>query len=325
MGKINFLIRRTIQMLVTLWAVGTVLFFLFRLMPGDPTAYILAPGMDAETRAQIIANYGLNEPLHIQYIKFFQNALMLDFGRSFHTNEPVAQVIVNYLPNTLVLMLTAYVLAYSVGITAGVFAGWNRGSNFERGGVFVALMGRSIPRFWVGIVVLWIFGAWLGVIPMSGMRSMGTVPGSFLDTILSLDFLWHMIGPVLTLGFYFTGYPLLIMRNSMLETLSQDYITLARAKGLSERQVMFNHGARNAMLPVITAAAIAFGFAVGGQVLVEEVFGWPGIGREMIRAVLRRDYPVAQATFLVLASSVIFMNFIADILYGFFDPRVTYD
>jgi peptide/nickel transport system permease protein len=312
-------------MLVTLWAVGTVLFFLFRLMPGDPTAYILAPGMDAETRAQIIANYGLNEPLHIQYIKFFQNALMLDFGRSFHTNEPVAQVIVNYLPNTLVLMLTAYVLAYSVGITAGVFAGWNRGSNFERGGVFVALMGRSIPRFWVGIVVLWIFGAWLGVIPMSGMRSMGTVPGSFLDTILSLDFLWHMIGPVLTLGFYFTGYPLLIMRNSMLETLSQDYITLARAKGLSERQVMFNHGARNAMLPVITAAAIAFGFAVGGQVLVEEVFGWPGIGREMIRAVLRRDYPVAQATFLVLASSVIFMNFIADILYGFFDPRVTYD
>jgi ABC-type dipeptide/oligopeptide/nickel transport system permease component len=325
MGKANFAVRRTIQMVITLWAVATVLFFLFRLMPGDPTSYIVSPQMDAATRQQIIANYGLNQPLHIQYIKYLQNALVLDFGRSFHTNEPVAGVIYNYLPNTLILMLTAYVLAYTVGITAGVFAGWNRGSNFERGGVFVGLMGRSIPRFWVGIVILWIFGAWLGVIPMSGMRSIGSNPGSFLNTVLSLDFIWHMIGPVLTLGFYFTGYPLLIMRNSMLETLSQDFIDLARAKGLSERQVMFKHGARNAMLPVITAAAIAFGFAVGGQVLVEEVFGWPGIGREMIRAVLRRDYPVAQATFLVLASSVIFMNFVADLLYGFFDPRVTYD
>lgn len=325
MGKVNFVIRRTIQMFVTLWAVGTVLFFLFRLMPGDPTAYIISPEMDAATRQQIIANYGLNQPLHIQYVKYLENALTLDFGRSFHSNQAVSGIILNYLPNTLILMLTAYILAYTVGITTGVFAGWNRGSNFERTSVFVGLMGRSIPRFWVGIIVLWVFGAWLELIPMSGMRSMGTAPGSFLSTIMSLDFLWHMIGPVLTLGFYFTGYPLLIMRNSMLETLSQDFIDLARAKGLTERQVMFRHGARNAMLPVITAAAIAFGFAVGGQVLVEEVFGWPGLGREMIRAVLRRDYPVAQATFLVLAASVIFMNFVADLLYGFFDPRVTYE
>lgn len=325
MGKLNFFIRRTLQLFVTLWAVATALFMLFRLMPGDPTSYIISPQMSPEVRQRIIESYGLNDPLWEQYIKYIQNLATLELGQSFHSNEPVASILANYLPNTLILMLTAFFIAYMIGVTLGVYTGWYRGTRFEKTAVVTALIGRSIPSFWVGILVLWVFGAGLGVIPMAGMTSMGSNPSGFWDMVFSVDFLQHLLAPVLVLAFYYMGYPLLIMRNSMLEVLSQDFIELARAKGLTERSIMFRHAARNAMLPVLTAAAIAIGFAIGGSVLIETVFGWPGIGREMIRAVLRRDYPVAQGTFLVLAMSVVIMNFVADLLYGVLDPRVTYD
>ncbi|MDS0293798.1 ABC transporter permease [Halogeometricum luteum] len=325
MGKASFVIRRTLQLVVTLWAVGTVLFGLFRLMPGDPTSYVVSSQMTQEARRQIIASYGLNEPLYVQYVKFLQNLVVLDFGQSFHSNQPVTQVIATYLPNTLVLMLTAFVAAYAIGITLGVLSGWYRGSRFERSTVITALTARSVPTFYVGLIVLWIFGAELGVIPMSGMTSLGTQNASFWEMVFSVDFLHHLLAPALVLGFYFMGYPLLIMRSSMLEVLSEDFIDVCRAKGLTERTIMFKHAARNAMLPVVTAAAIALGYAVGGSVLIETVFAWPGIGREMVRAVLRRDFPVAQGTFIVLAATIIILNFVADLAYGYLDPRVTYD
>lgn len=325
MGKLNFFVRRTLQLFVTLWAVATALFFLFRLMPGDPTSYVISPQMSPETRQRLIESYGLNDPLGVQYVRYMENLASFELGRSFKTNERVVDVLATYLPNTLVLMLTAFALAYVIGITLGVLTGWYRDTRFEKNAVVTALVGRSVPSFWIGILVLWVFGANLGIIPMSGMTSIGTESTGFWNMVFSLDFLHHLIAPVLVLAFYYMGYPLLIMRNSMLETLSADFIDICRAKGLTERAIMFRHAARNAMLPVLTAAAIAVGFAVGGSVLIETVFGWPGIGREMIRAVLRRDYPVAQGTFLVLALSVIVMNFIADLLYGVLDPRVTYD
>ncbi|MFC6938726.1 ABC transporter permease [Salinirubellus sp. GCM10025818] len=325
MGKASFVIRRILQLVATFWAVGTVLFFLFRLMPGNPTSFVISPQMTAEARQQIIASYGLDEPLHIQYIKFLQNALTLDFGRSFHSNAPVQDVIWTYLPNTLVLMLTAFVIAYAIGITAGVLSGWYRGSRLERSTVITALVARSVPTFWVGLIVLWIFGAGMGVIPMTGMTSAGNDPGSFWEMVLSVDFLHHLAAPALVLAYYYMGYPLLIMRSSMLEVLSEDFIDVCRAKGLKERTIMFKHAARNAMLPIVTAAAIALGYAVGGSVLIETVFAWPGIGREMVRAVTRRDFPVAQGTFMVLASTIIILNFVADLAYGYLDPRVTYD
>ena len=325
MGKANFFVRRTVQMVVTLWAIATALFGLFRLMPGDPTSYIISPQMTPEVRRQIIDSYGLNDPLWVQYLRFIENLATLNLGRSFNSNEPVADIVTTYLPNTLVLMLTAFFFAYLVGVTMGVLTGWYRGTDFEKSSVVVALIGRSVPSFWVGILVIWVFGATLGLIPLSGMTSIGSQPESFWAMVFSLDFLHHMVAPVVVLAFYYMGYPLLIMRNSMLETLSEDFIDICRAKGLTDRAIMFRHAARNAMLPVLTAAAIAVGYAVGGSVLIETVFGWPGIGREMIRAVLRRDFPVAQGTFLVLATSVVFMNFVADLLYGVLDPRVTYD
>jgi len=325
MGKASFVIRRSLQLVVTFWAVGTVLFSLFRLMPGDPTSYVVSSQMTQEARQKIIASYGLDQPLHIQYIKFLENLVQLEFGQSFHSNQPVKQVIATYLPNTLVLMLTAFIVAYAIGITLGVLSGWYRGSRFERNTVITALTARSVPTFYVGLIVLWIFGAGLGVIPMSGMTSLGTQNAGFWQMVFSLDFLHHLAAPAAVLGFYYMGYPLLIMRSSMLEVLSEDFIDVCRAKGLKERTIMFKHAARNALLPIVTAAAIALGYAVGGSVLIETVFAWPGIGREMVRAVLRRDFPVAQGTFMVLAATIIILNFIADLAYGYLDPRVTYD
>ena len=325
MGKASFVVRRTLQLGATLWAVGTVLFFLFRLMPGDPTSFVVSSQMTAEARQKISESYGLNEPLHVQYVKFLENALTLNFGQSFHSNEPVQSVIWTYLPNTLVLMLTAFIIAYILGITLGVLSGWYRGSRFERSTVIAALTARSVPSFWVGLIVLWVLGAGLGVIPMSGMTSPGHNYSGFWDMVFSVDFLQHLVAPALVLAWYYMGYPLLIMRSSMLEVLSEDFIDVCRAKGLKERTIMFKHAARNALLPIVTAAAIALGYAVGGSVLIETVFAWPGIGREMVRAVLRRDFPVAQGTFMVLAGTIIILNFIADLAYGYLDPRVTYD
>ncbi|MES3161199.1 MAG: ABC transporter permease [Halorubrum sp.] len=325
MSKASFVVRRTLQLGVTFWAVGTVLFFLFRLMPGDPTAFVVSAQMTPEARQRIIESYGLNEPLHVQYLRFLENALTLNFGQSFHTNEPVREVIWTYLPNTLVLMLTAFVIAYILGIVLGVLTGWYRGSRFEKTTVVTALTARSVPTFYVGLIVLWIFGATLGVIPMSGMGTAGQTYDSFWARVFTLDFLHHLIAPAAVLAFYYMGYPLLIMRSSMMEVLSQDFIDVCRAKGISERAIMFKHAARNALLPIITAAAIALGYAVGGSVLIETVFGWPGLGREMVNAVLRRDFPVAQGTFMVLAATIIILNFVADLLYGYLDPRVTYD
>jgi len=325
MSKASFVVRRVLQLGVTFWAIGTVLFFLFRLMPGDPTSFVISPQMTPEARQRIIESYGLDQPMHVQYYHYLTNALTLDFGQSFHSNQPVQDVIWTYLPNTLILMLTAFVIAYILGITIGVFTGWYRGSRFEKSAVVTALTARSVPTFWVGLMILWIFGAGLGVIPMSGMTSPGTEPGGFWAMVFSVDFIRHLIAPASVLAFYYMGYPLLIMRSSMMEVLSEDFIDVCRAKGLSERAVMFKHAARNAMLPIVTAAAIALGYAVGGSVLIETVFAWPGIGREMVRAVLRRDFPVAQGTFMVLAGTIIILNFVADLMYGYLDPRVTYD
>ncbi|ADD07528.1 ABC-type transport system permease protein (probable substrate dipeptide/oligopeptide) (plasmid) [Natrialba magadii ATCC 43099] len=325
MSKVNYALRRTGQLVLTIWAIATMLFAMFRMMPGDPTVFLVDEQMDPDQRQALIEQYGLDAPLHEQYIEFMIQIVTLDLGLSFHSRRPVRDVIAIYLPNTLILMLTALVLAYIFGVTFGVIAAWARGSGREKLLVVLALVQRSFPSFWVGLVVLWIFGAYMDVIPMSGMTSREHRPESFFMMITSIDFLWHLIAPASVLAFYSMGYPLLLMRNNMLEVLTEDFIDVCRAKGLSERKVMFKHAARNALLPVVTAGAVAVGYAVGGSVLIETVFGWPGIGREMVNAVLRRDYPVAQGTFILLASTVVFMNFFADLLYSWLDPRVTYD
>lgn len=309
-------------MLVSLFMVLSVLFVLFRLVPGDPMSAMMDPRMPPEAQEMVIEQYGLNEPLYMQYALYMVNVLQGDFGVSFYYQRPVFDIIWGRLNNTLALMLPAFVMSYVLGTYLGAHLGWIRGTTRERVEMTLALVFRSAPVFWVGMVMLYIFAFQLGWFPLGGMRSVDAQYTNAFAKFFSVDFLYHLVLPIVTLSAFYTGLPLLLMRNNLLEVLTENYIDTARAKGLKERRIMIRHAARNAILPVVTAFAIAIGFSVGGQVLIEQVFSWPGLGREMVQASLRNDYPLAQATFFLLSVIVISMNFVADLAYSYLDPRV---
>jgi peptide/nickel transport system permease protein len=298
------------------------LFFLFRLVPGGPMASLVATGVPPEVQQRIIENYGLNEPMWKQYLLYLWNVAQGEFGRSFYYHRPVSAIIASRLVNTLALMVTAIVIAYAVGTYLGAHLAWRRGTTTERASMIVVLFLRSMPVFWTAIILLYVFAFHLDLFPLGGMRSATASYSGSVEKYVSTDFLHHLVLPVLSVAIFYMGFPLLLMRNNLLEVLSEDYIKTAKAKGISTRRIILNHGARNAMLPIVTALAIEFGFAIGGQVLIETVFSWPGVGREMVMAALRNDYPVAQGTFALLSLTVIVMNLIADLTYSYLDPRV---
>ena len=310
------------MMFASLLTVITILFFLFRQVPGGPMSAIVSPRMNEAARQAVIEQYGLNEPLWKQYVFYMWNVFHLDFGQSFYYGQSVYSLIADRFLNTMSLMLTALVISYSVGTFLGAQLGWLRGTTKERAGMLVVLLIRSTPVFWTGMIVLYLFAFQLNIFPLGGMRGMQASYTTNAEKFLSVDFLYHLVLPVFTLCTFYTGLPLLLMRNNLLEVLSEDYIKTARAKGLAERRILFRHAARNAVLPVVTAFAIAIGFAVGGQVLIEQVYSWPGLGREMVQASLRSDYPLAQGAFMLLSVIVITMNFFADLTYSYLDPRV---
>ena len=310
------------MMFASLLTVITILFFLFRQVPGGPMSAIVSPRMNEAARQAVIEQYGLNEPLWKQYVFYMWNVFHLDFGQSFYYGQSVYSLIADRFLNTMSLMLTALVISYSVGTFLGAQLGWLRGTTKERAGMLVVLLIRSTPVFWTGMIVLYLFAFQLDIFPLGGMRGMQASYTTNAEKFLSTNFLYHLVLPVFTLCTFYTGLPLLLMRNNLLEVLSEDYIKTARAKGLTERRILFRHAARNAILPVVTAFAIAIGFAVGGQVLIEQVYSWPGLGREMVQASLRSDYPLAQGAFMLLSVIVITMNFFADLTYSYLDPRV---
>ncbi|MFB6299950.1 MAG: ABC transporter permease [Halobacteriales archaeon] len=318
----KYILRRLVLMALSLVIIITLLFFLFRLVPGGPMAAIISPAMTPQTRQAVIEQFGLNDPLWVQYLRYIGNLLQGDFGRSFYYNKPVFAVIWDRFFNTMSLMLTAFFFSYTIGTYVGAQLGWLRGERIERVGMLIVLFLRSLPVFWTGMVILYAFSFQLNLFPLGGMRAFNAEYSGFWSKFLSLDFLYHLVLPVVTLCTFYVGLPLLLMRNNLLEILAEDYIRTARAKGLTERRILFVHAARNAILPVITAFAIAIGFAVGGQVLIETVFSWPGLGLEMVQASLRSDYPLAQAAFVLLSVIVIVMNLVADIAYTYLDPRV---
>ncbi|MGE5618728.1 MAG: ABC transporter permease [Sphingomonadaceae bacterium] len=324
-GLRAYILRRLVQGVITLWVLTSVLFFMFRLLPGDPTLMYIDAGLPQEVQQQIRAQFGLDKPLWEQYFIYFGNVLHGEFGRSFYYRTPVADILVEKMTATLLLMGTSVVVAFLLGSVGGVILAWKRGSKLEVGGLVAALLLRSAPEFWTGLVALMIFAGWLGWFPIGGMHTPGQQFTGFLQKYVNADFLHHLVLPVMVAAGYYLANPLLIMRNSMLEVVGEDFVEMARAKGLSERAVMFKHAMRNALLPVVTVVTLMIGFAVGGQVLVETIFRWPGMGREMVLSVQRSDYPMAQASFFVLGVMVITMNFITDLLYGWLDPRVTYN
>lgn len=311
-------------MLITLWVLTSILFFMFRLLPGDPVLMYIDAALPVEAQQQIFEQFGLDRPLHEQYLLYFGNILHGEFGRSFYYNVPVSEIIGDKLVATVLLMGTSVVVAFILGVIGGTLLAWRRNSKTEIFGLVGTLLLRSAPEFWTGLMALMVFSYWLSWFPVGGMNTVGQNLQGFVEKYMSLDFLHHLVLPVTVAAGYALATPLLIMRNSLLEVVGEDFVEMARAKGLSEGRVMFKHAMRNALLPVVTVSSLMVGFAVGGQVLVETIFRWPGMGREMVLSVQRHDYPVAQASFFILGVVVITMNFITDLLYGWLDPRVTY-
>lgn len=320
----RYLVRRIIQMILTVFALITVCFVLFRLIPGDPAAMVVGPALDPESQEVLHKQFGLDKPVHVQYYLYMTNLFKGDLGLSFVYRIPVMRLIWTYLINTILLMGTAMLCVFVFGVIIGTLLAWKRGSMSDTLGIVLTFIFRSLPIFWVGMVLLSIFSYKLGWFPMGRMHSPGFEASTLFEKFLNLDFLHHMFLPLICLVLYALGSPILVMRNSMLEVLGSEFIELAKAKGLKTSRIIFRHAARNAMLPVITLTSLEVGYAVGGQVLLETVFSWPGMGKAIVDAVNLLDYPMAQACFLFLGVIVIFMNFVADLLYLYLDPRISY-
>lgn len=322
-ARLVYLIGRLGQMLIVLWAIATILFLMFRLMPGSPLTAYIDPTFTEEQAEIIRRQFGLDQPLIVQYFKYLTNLVQGNLGMSFFQKKPVWDLLMDVFPNTIILTGTAILVAYIYGVVFGSILAWKRGSLFENTGLLATLMTRAAPEFFVGMLFLSILSFKYRWFPSSGIAKPGVIFDSIWQQLASGDFWMHLILPALTLAIYLQGLPTLLMRNSMLEVLDEDYVIMARMKGLGEARIMLAHAARNAMLPIVTAMTLGVGYAVGGNVVIETIFSWPGIGRMLVRAVSARDYPLAQGAFLLIAVVIVVMNFVADILYSFLDPRVS--
>lgn len=322
-ARLVYILGRLAQMIGVLWVIVTILFLIFRLMPGNPLVAYIDPTFTEEQQQAITHSFGLDKPLYMQYFIYLKNLAVGNLGTSFFQKQPVFKLLMEVFPNTIVLTLVALILAYVIGIVGGSFLAWRRGTAVEGAGIVTALMTRAAPDFFVGMLVLTLFSFKLGWFPSSGVSSPGTLYNNYFEQLISPDFWKHLFLPAITMAIYLQGLPLLLMRSNMLEVLDEDFVVMSRMKGLPERRIMLSHAARNAMLPVVTALALGVGYAVSGNVVIETVFSWPGIGRMLVRAVQAKDYPLAQGAFFLIAVVIVVMNFVADILYSMLDPRVS--
>ena len=310
-----YLIRRVLAVIPVMFVVVTIVFLLIHLIPGDPVAVILGPDatqsqMDA-TRTQL----GLDRPVHEQLLAFYARLLRGDLGRSYFLNRPVTQALWERAEPTAVLTIAALLVAILIGVPAGLIAGAYPGSILDRVLMIGALLGVCIPGFWLSLNFIYFFAVQLRWLPAGGYASI------FVDPWAALRF---MVLPAVSLGFNQSALIARIARSCMLEVLQQDYIRTARAKGLSQRVVVVGHGFRNAMVPVVTVIGITTAILIGGAVVTEIVFNIPGLGRLIISAILRRDYPVVQGVVLVTAAAYVVVNLVVDVLYVFIDPRIRY-
>ncbi|MCU4751425.1 ABC transporter permease [Halobacteria archaeon AArc-curdl1] len=322
----KFIIRRIAYLLLTYWAFITVLFVIFRMTPGDPTTMYVVEGMTEAERQATLERYGLTDPLHIQYLNYVGDLLRGDLGFSYRYNTSVASILIIKFWNTIFLMATSLLIAYSIGILFGAYLGWVRGTAKEKGGLLLALIFRSSPEFWIGIVLLSVFVFRLGWFPWGGIRAIGAeAPVGFTSRYFNREFAYHLFLPALTGAIYYMAQPILLMRSSMISVLNSDFIEIKKAEGLSPTRIVYKHAARNSMLPMATVIALVAGMSIGGSLVIETVFSWPGMGREMVESVHHNDYPMAMGAFFLMGTVVIFMNFLADIAYVYLDPRVRYD
>lgn len=319
--KAKYLATKLAGVLVTLLAVATFNFLLFHLLPGDPIRLQARAGhLAPEDIARLKELYGLDQPLINQYLIYLRDLATGNLGTSFTYHQPVAKILAERIANTIQLLALATVLVVLIGIIAGVIAASRRGTRRDAGIVTGSLFFWSLPTFWTGLVLIMILGVYFHVLPISGSHTPGVQFKSPWDQFV--DTLRHLILPTITLILVDIGQFVLITRSSLIDVMTEDFILTARAKGLSSRTVLWRHGVRNAMLPVVTASALYVALVIGGAIQVETVFSWPGMGSLIYDAVMRRDYPLIEASFLIFAVTVILVNFCSDLLYMWIDPRV---
>jgi peptide/nickel transport system permease protein len=323
---IKYLINRILLMVLTLFVLATLMFFMFRMLPGDPTMTVISSALNPKAQEEMKRQYGLDKPLHVQYAAYMRNIVRLDFGYSFQHNRKVSDMISGRLLNTILLILPSMVAAYALGVVGGALIAWKRGGKLEIGTVIVSTAFQSAPVFWLSMLAIFVFSVHLDLFPLGHIVSPGMHYGKSEWAIyFSLDFLHHLVLPFIVNTLYNLCFPLLLMRSSMLETFGEDYIELCRMKGLPEKRILYSHAMRNSFLPIATTLPLILGWAVAGSVVIETVFSWPGLGLLMVEAVQRSDYPLVQACFLLIAVLTIIGNFVADLLYGVLDPRIVYE
>jgi peptide/nickel transport system permease protein len=308
-----YILRRILLAVPVMFVVAAGVFLLLYLTPGDPVSVILGPDASPQQVAELREKLGLDQPVLIQVGRWFGRLLTGDLGQSIYLNRPVLQTILERAEPTLMLTLLATGFAVAVGLPIGIVSATRAGSWADFGAMLVALGGISMPSFWVGLNLIFVFAVVLGLLPVAGYQPLSR--GLWEN-------LRYLILPAVTLGFAQAALLARMSRSMMLEVLREDYVRTARAKGVAERAVVLVHALRNAMVPLVTVMGLTFAILMGGAVITEQVFNIPGIGRLLVQSVLRRDYPVVQGIVLVIAGNYVVINLLVDILYGLFDPRV---
>jgi peptide/nickel transport system permease protein len=300
----TYVLRRLAQSLLVLLGISVVVFVILHLT-GDPTLLLLPPDASAEEVARFRRAMGFDDPLYVQYLRFLRGAVHGDFGTSLRHDEPALALVWQRMPATLELTVVALGVALVLAIPAGIVSAVFRNTAIDYVSTVVALVGQAMPTFWLGIMLILIFSVGLQALPSSGRGSV-----------------YHLILPALTLGLFTTARIMRLTRSGMLEVLGQDYVRTARAKGVGERMIVWKHALRNAGIPVVTIVGLELGTLLGGAVITETIFAWPGVGRLSVQAIYNRDYPVVQAAVFVLASIFVLVNLAVDLVYTYLDPRI---
>ena len=303
----TYVLRRVAQSALTLLGVSVLVFVILRVLPGDPARMLLPDGAPETAVAELNRQLGLREPLVVQYGLFLGSVARGDFGQSFQYRAPALRVVLERFPATVQLTLAAMLITVAAGVSLGIFTAVRRGTRYDVAGTIVAVLGQSLPNFWLGIMLILLFGVALRWLPTSGFAG------------------WtSLVLPAITLAAFPTALVARLTRSSMLEILNRDYIRTGRAKGLAERSVVFRHALRNAAIPVLTVIGLQIGALLGGAVITESIFAWPGMGKLIVDAIFFRDFPVVQTVLILSATVFVVINLAVDLLYTVIDPRIRY-
>ncbi|MGQ9669982.1 MAG: ABC transporter permease [Desulfosoma sp.] len=330
---VAFVLRRVLTLIPTVFGISVLVFLMIHLVPGDPAEMMLGERASKQALQELRRELGLDRPLHVQYGLFLSRLVRGDLGRALRTNEKITTEIAERFPATVELSLAAMVFAVSLGMLAGVISATRQYSVFDYSSMLLSLVGVSMPIFWLGLILMIIFSLHLGWLPLSGRLSYDVHVEPItrlllLDSLLTgnwkgfRDALWHIVMPAFTLSTIPMAIIARITRSSMLEVLRQDYIRTAKAKGLPPRLVHYKHALKNALIPIVTVIGLQFGILLGGAILTETIFAWPGIGLWLLNAVYARDFNAVQGGTMLIATAFVTINMVVDILYAWINPRI---